>query len=149
MRKFIGLTLIEILVSSAVIMVVSGLGLAAYNNFNNRQLLDTTTNELRNNLRQVRGWAMAGKKADDCAGGLEGYQFSFGSVSGEYRAYMVCPGPVIVGTFFYDGRVAINSPSSTIFFQALTGETGENINISLSLGSRTRQLNIETNGEIN
>lgn len=150
MKKTIGFTLIEILVTSAIIALLAGVGLAAYLDFNDRQILDTTANELKNNLRQARGWAMAGRKMGNCTGDLIGYQVSF--LSGfQYQVKALCPNEVLVNTFSYSNKVTINPSSSSFLFQALTGETDQiqTININLSLGSRTKQLTIGTNGEIN
>ncbi|KUK79543.1 MAG: hypothetical protein XD95_0308 [Microgenomates bacterium 39_7] len=157
MKKAPGLTLIEILVTSAIIMTVSGLGLAAYNNFNNRQILNATADELKNNLRQARGWAMAGRKFSYCNENeddrLVNYQISFFPDDHKYGIALTClsnpNNPILINSFSYDGKVTINSDQSPIVFSPLTGETGQVITINLSLGSRSRQLNINTNGEIN
>ncbi len=155
MKKTAGLTLIEILVTSAIIMTVSGLGLAAYINFNNRQVLNATTDELKNNLRQARGWAMAGRKFGYCDEDdrLANYQISFSPDDYEYEIALTCleslDNSISINSFSYDGKVTINSDQSPVVFSPLTGETGQTITIDLSLGSRTRQLNINTNGEIN
>lgn len=149
MKKITGLTLIEILVTSTIIMTISGLGLAAYNDFNNRQILNATADELKNNLRQARGWAMAGRKPSECIGNLSGYQVSFLPDFHQYQVKAFCPNEVSVHTFSYSDKVTINPDLSSFLFQALTGETGQTIIINLLLGSRTRQLNININGEIN
>lgn len=148
MKKITGLTLIEILVTSTIIMTIFGLGLAAYNDFNNRQTLNATADELKNNLRQARGWAMAGRKPSECTGNLSGYQVSF-LPDFQYQVKAFCPNEVSVRVFSYSDKVTINPNPSSFLFQALTGQTGQAITIDLSLGSRTRQLNINTNGEIN
>jgi Tfp pilus assembly protein FimT len=149
MRKTVGLTLIEILVSSAIIMTVAGLGLAAYNDFNNRQILNSTADELKNNLRQARGWAMAGWKQSDCTGTLSGYQISFIPNNYQYKVAVLCPNEIAVNTFSYSDKVTINYDHQSFVFQALTGETGDQIQIDLVLGTRSKSLNINSNGEIN
>ncbi|MGI6278513.1 MAG: pilus assembly FimT family protein [Patescibacteria group bacterium] len=153
MKNTSGLTLIEILVTSAIIMTVSGLGLAAYINFNNRQVLNATTDELKNNLRQARGWAMAGRKFGYCGDDdrLANYQISF-FPDDKYEIALTClnnPNPISINSFSYDEKVTISSDQNPIIFSPLTGGTGEDVIINLSLGTRTRQLNINTNGEIN
>jgi Tfp pilus assembly protein FimT len=148
MRKTTGLTLVEILVTSAIIMTIAGFSLAAYSDFNNRQILNSTTDELKNNLRQARGWAMAGRKTAGCTGNLIGYQVSF-LPNFQYRMEAVCPNMVLVNTFFYSDKVVINTGQNQFIFQALTGETGHQFEISLVLGARSRSLNINSNGEVN
>jgi Tfp pilus assembly protein FimT len=148
MKKTIGLTLVEILVTSAIVMTISGLGLAAYNDFNNRQILNATADELKNNLRQVRGWAMAGRKMTGCTDTLSGYQISFSPDDYQYQVAVLCPNEIAVNTFSYSDKVTISYDQSFVF-QALTGETGDQIQIDLVLGTRSKSLNINTNGEIN
>ena len=147
MKKTAGLTLIELLVSSAIIALVAGSGLAAYIDFNNRQILNTAADELKNNLRQARGFAMAGRKIAGCNGDLVGYQFSF-LPGKQYQVDMICSDIVIVNTFSYNEKVII--PSKNPFtFQALTGATEENkFSILLSLGTKVKLLTVDANGEI-
>jgi prepilin-type N-terminal cleavage/methylation domain-containing protein len=157
MKKVFGFTLIEILVTSAIIALLAGGGLAAYLDFNNRQILDTTANELKNNLRQARGWAMAGRKMGDCAGDLVGYKVSFST--GSYTIKVACSSDDEVADdevaeFTYDDKITMSfSPSSlsSFGFKALTGEeiNGKSGTITLSLGSRSKELRINSNGEIN
>jgi len=149
MKKTIGLTLVEILVTSAIVMTISGLGLAAYNDFNNRQILNATADELKNNLRQVRGWAMAGRKMTGCTDTLSGYQISFSPGDCQYQVAVLCPNEIAVNTFSYSDKVTISYDHQSFVFQALTGETGDQIQIDLVLGTRSKSLNINTNGEIN
>jgi len=148
MRKTTGLTLVEILVTSAIIMTIAGFSLAAYTDFNNRQILNSTADELKNNLRQARGWAMAGRKAAGCTGDLSGYRVSF-LPNFQYRTEAVCPGTVLINTFSYSDKVGIVSEQDSFTFQALTGETGHQFEIRLVLGARSRSLNINSNGEVN
>lgn len=150
MKRSFGFTLIEILVSSAIIVLLAGGGLAAYLDFNNRQILDTTASELKNNLRQARGWATTGRKMGSCTGDLIGYRVSFDAASRRYQISIICPNTVSVATFSYNSKVDLSSGRNPFVFQALTGETGvSSFNITLSLGSRSRVLTVNTNGEIN
>ena len=149
-RRF-GFTLIELLVASAIIIILAGGGLAAYLDFNNRQILDTTADELKNNLRQARGWAMAGRKMADCNGNLVGYQVQFDTTNSQYKISIICPNTVWVTTFSYNSKVNLSLGRNPFVFQVLTGETGVKnaFNITLSLGSRSKRLEIKSNGEIN
>jgi len=148
MRKTAGLTLVEILVTSAIIMTIAGFSLAAYSDFNNRQILNSTTDELKNNLRQARGWAMAGRKTAGCIGDLLGYRFSFIGAD-QYSVEVVCDDTIVVNNFSYDDKVSIDPEQDSFTFQALTGETGHQFEIRLVLGARSRSLNINFNGEVN
>lgn len=60
-----GFTLIEILVAITVIGILSGVGIASYQNYNRRQILSQTAQDLANTLRFAQDKALSGEK--DCA----------------------------------------------------------------------------------
>lgn len=145
-----GFTLIELLVTMSIIGIIFGIGVAAYTQFNRRQILDQAAQELKNNLRLVQGKALAGEK--NCSGGtMEGYEVTFSSTSYSFRAKC---------GLNYGTSTIINLPSSVtvttfpspnpILFKVL-GQ-GTNINISttivLSGFGSTRTITITSAGEI-
>jgi type II secretory pathway pseudopilin PulG len=150
MKRTVGFTLIEILVTTTIIMLISSLGLAAYNDFNNRQTLDGVASQIKNDLRQIRGWAMNGKKSSGCNGDLIGYQVTFDPNAHTYRVALLCPNPITINTFSYDTRITLSGDPTNVFvFAALDGSTNEEVTINLSLGARQGELTINSNGEIN
>lgn len=149
MKKTAAFTLIEILITTAIIMVISSLGLAAYNDFNNRQTLDGVASQIKNDLRQTRGWAMNGRKTDDCDGDLTGYRVNFNPTASTYSAYMVCTNnTILVNTFSYDEAVNLDYDGN-FTFAVLNGAIGQAVSMNLSLGARQGELIISANGEIN
>ena len=141
-----GFTLIELLVTSAIIMILAGAGLAAYNNFNDKQTLDAAAAELKNNLRMARSWAMVVKKS--CDDPADGYRISF--TANNYSIEEKCGGSLMGSpqTFSYPSGVT-GSVSSSFIFKPLTGETGIDATIRLTLKSKPpKDVVIKSNGEI-
>ena len=144
-------TLIELLVTTSIILLLAGFGLASWQTFNQQQTLDAAAQDLKNNLRLARSWAMAVKKS--CDGPAGGYQVSF--ASDRYFIQEKCGGSLVGSpqTYFYPSGVSgfVPNPSSFIF-APLTGTTNlsvEEVTISLNLGSRPpKTVTIRKNGEI-
>lgn len=81
-----GFTLIELVVVLAISTFLVAGGIAAYTNFNERQLVTAEGLKLYNDIRLTQGKASANEKPVSCAqGGLEGYQLRFTSD----RAYVI------------------------------------------------------------
>ena len=100
-RKFsrvnFGFTLIELLVVASILMILSGIGLASYNQFNRRKILDKATQELKSNLRLIQDKALAGEKLSSCSSALDGWYITF--TANSYRFYGICD-----NTEFYDNE---------------------------------------------
>lgn len=65
-NKKSGFTLIEILVVTVIIFTLSGIGVAAYNRFNQVQVLKQSAEDLKSVLRDAQNSATAGQKSSDC-----------------------------------------------------------------------------------
>lgn len=94
MKKTVrGFTLIELLVTMSIIGILFSIGIAKYNEFNRRQILAQTAQELKNNLRFAQDKALAGEKPSGwCADPehLRGYQLKFDSTGGSYLIEAIC-----------------------------------------------------------
>lgn len=103
LKKFSGYTLIELLVVIAIIGILLTIGLAAYLDFNRRQVLTQAVYDLKSHLRLAEDKALNGEKlCSVCRGAdgicntlddyrLEGWFLEFTSVS-SYRIYGKCGG---------------------------------------------------------
>ena len=149
----LGFTLIELLVTTSIILLLAGFGLASWQTFNQQQTLDAAAQDLKNNLRLARSWAMAVKKS--CDGPAGGYQVSF--TDRGYSIQEKCGGVLInpAQNFSYPSEVIGSVPIPNSFiFQPLTGTTNLSaeevtISLSLSLGGRPpKTVTIRKNGEI-
>ncbi|MBP8590877.1 prepilin-type N-terminal cleavage/methylation domain-containing protein [Candidatus Shapirobacteria bacterium] len=146
----LGFTLIELLVTTSIILLLAGFGLASWQTFNEQQTLDAAAQDLKNNLRQVRSWAMAVRKAN-CSGETAGYEVNFNNVDNGYRIIEKCgSGNYVLQTFYYPAGVSDNNYNGSFVFAPLTGATNlsAETTITLSLGSRKKTITIRKNGEI-
>ena len=66
--KIKGFTLIELLIATAIFSIVTGGGIASYNQFNQREKLKAAALEVKTYLRKAQTNAMAGVKDDSPAG---------------------------------------------------------------------------------
>jgi len=122
-------TLIEILVVTAIIMIVTGTGIAGYRRFNRKQILQTAAAELKSNLSLARSWAMAPRKVSCDAQALSGYRIEIASDS--YEIYEVCDD-------------ASSSSIETFNFPDALDEVA----ITLNLSDMSEEVIIKTNGQI-
>ena len=149
-------TLIEILVVTAITMIVTGTVIAGYRRFNKKQILQTAAAELKNNLNLARGWAMAARKKFCVDNGktLLGYKVEISARSetsaGFYEIYEVCNdnSSELVETFSFPDKLD-NTGGTTILFQVLSGAAdATTITLSLDTISEQEQISIKTNGQI-
>jgi len=143
-------TLIELLVTTSIIMLIAGFGLASWQTFSQQQALDAAAQDLKNNLRLARSWAMVVRKTA-CVGTSGGYKVDFSGDHGDYGVREMC-GDSEVGNwqnFFYPEGVTDNYNDSFVF-APLTGAKAPSgdIEIILSLSGREKKVFVKTNGEI-
>jgi len=156
-----GFTLIELLVTISIMGILFGLGVAKYNEFNRRQILDQAAQELKSNLRLAQDKALAGEKdcsvcqvGIKCGDGddkvLDGWYVSFSS--GSYQIYGRCGGqqfPTSPKTVNLSSRnINIPSPPSPIRFKPLAQGVDGATTISLSGYGETRPITVTGTGEI-
>ena len=159
--KISGFTLIELLVTISIMGILFGLGVAKYNEFNRRQILEQAAQELKSNLRLVQDKALAGEKDCTvcmrgivCGDGddrvLDGWYVSFST--GSYQIYGSCGGlqfPISPQTVNLSSRnISIPSPPSPIRFKPLAQGVDGATTISLSGYGETRSIMITVTGEI-
>ena len=147
----LGFTLIELLVTTSIVLLLAGFGLASWQTFNQQQTLDAAAQDLKNNLRLARSWAMVVKKTA-CADSkiAAGYEVDFNIANG-YRFREKCADGSNGAwqNFFYPEGVVDNYNGSFVFVP-LTGakDPPGDIEIILSLSGREKKVSIKTNGEI-
>lgn len=88
-----GFTLIELLVVAAIIGVLTSIGVASYNNFNERRIVEKVAEELKTNLRLAQSKAMNNEKDTSFCGGdvLDGWYVEYID-SSSYKLYGQCGG---------------------------------------------------------
>jgi len=161
MKKLcLGFTLIELLVTISIMGILFGLGVAKYNEFNRRQILDQAAQELKSNLRLVQNKALAGEKdctvcqvGSKCGDGddkvLDGWYVSFSA--NNYQIYGKCGAAQFSPQTVDLSRRNItlsSSPSNLVRFKPLGQGVDGATTITLSGYGETRTITVTTTGEI-
>jgi prepilin-type N-terminal cleavage/methylation domain-containing protein len=168
-----GFTLIELLVVVGIIVLLVSGGVAAYNNFNQNQILAQATATLRTNLRDAQNRALSGEK--DCSAGvcggvtagcgndssgekpLDGWRVEFLTTTTphSYRIYGVCGLITFRQTSFSlpnELDFSTLPPSNRILFKSLTHGTDISGSTIITLrhiaSSRTQPITVTASGEI-
>lgn len=144
-----GFTLIELLVSASIILLLTGMGVAAYNRFNESQTLKQEAEDLRNNLRLAQAKALSQEKPASCTGSLAGYEVSFPNNT-EYQILARCGNTISLAQVKLKGGVRKTSGNFSVLFKLL----GQGVDISggnsviLTLGSNSQTVTVLAGGEI-
>jgi len=123
-----GFTLIELIVSVAIISILTAIGIASYTSFQQTQELKTAASELKNNLRFYQNKALAGENADLC-GANDFYGYNIIINSSFYEAYVTCSvgegdGNIQASkkTYNLPANITINlETTGNLTFKAMTG----------------------------
>ena len=100
-----GYTLIELILVVSVFLLITTLGIARFNEFNERQVVAQSADTFISNLRLIQAKALSGDKPDGCTT-LTGYTVEFAFTN--YTMYAQCDPEGIIDT----PRVAVNLPAN-------------------------------------
>jgi prepilin-type N-terminal cleavage/methylation domain-containing protein len=142
-----GLTLIELMVVMAIIALLSGGSLAAYNSFNQTQTLKAAAEDLKNNLRLAQGKALSQEKPGGCSI-LDGYQVEISS-----SAYLIRPlcGTLPFGTgraFSLPAGITLSTTASPLVFRILGGGATDAVITISGFGKPPLTVTVTKTGEI-
>lgn len=151
-EKLAGYTLIEILVSTTILLLIVGGGMAAYRNFATKQTIVNATRNFAVDLRTVQKKARSGEKPADCGTQtLDGWEVVKNSGDDFYITRAICGGAPIVsseqleelesGARFVDSSFAIQ-------FTVITGFTNTQTTITLQSGDLRSEVRINQAGGI-
>jgi len=151
-----GFTLVEILVASTVVMLLTGLGLASWNRFHDRSLLSSVTNQLATELRQVRQAALSGEKPASNCSVFDGYRIEVNTDSLRVqsccdnccRAGGSCPPSLPQRTIEIDSRVSLAATNFPLIFVSLKGTTDKTAQLELSFSGQSKTIEITPSGEV-
>lgn len=147
-----GFTLLELMVASGVMLVITGGLLANYNNFTDRQRLKQTALNLKNNLRLAQTKATSGlKPAGVACTTLVGYNLTF--QASQYTVQARCQPQGLVGPtsdVTLPTGITFSPVPVSFIFQILTLgiSTNSDITLNLTSGAQTLQLLVERGGSI-
>lgn len=151
-----GLTLVELLVVLVILSSMIGIGIAGYNQFNERQRVKQSILNVKNDLRYIQNKATASEVPANC-GILNGYTVTFNADNIHYSATAQCSnaGTYPVYSFALKTGLTFSARPNTITFQPLQNVTVINPagNTTLTVqnpaaSTYTQTLTINVNGEI-
>lgn len=145
-----GFTLIELLVVVAIIGVLTSIGVASYNNFNERRIVEKAARELKTNLRLAQSKAMNNEKDTSFCGGdvLDGWYIEYiDSLS--YKLYGRCGGSEFDTQTITLENARFNDNFGTIQFKPLGGtDLSDNLDITVTNGSNSVTITVDPSGDI-
>lgn len=145
-----GFTLIELIISIAIIMLLVGGVVASYNSFNTTQLLTQTGLSLKNNLQLMRVKATAVEKPTSGCTQFLGYRITFAASS--YSMQPLCTEGLVgvAQTINLPQGVSFSPVPSVVTFAALSGGLtgGATVNLTLIAQSSSYLVQVSSNGTI-
>jgi len=151
-------TLIELLIVISVILLFSGLSLAAYNDFNEAKKLEAETKKFVEVLELAKKKIMSGDKPSTCSL-LQSYKVSYGG--SVYQLFAQCSSDIQIGSNFNLPTNIIFISSDEIIFKpfglgtylGVDGSGNEFLTKSVIIknnnNSQCRQVTVEASGNIN
>lgn len=161
MRSLKGFTLIEILISMAIILLLSVGSLVGFSQFSKKQSLNISKDALKNTLTEAKAKSQAQVivSAECKISGriLVGYQISFDTATDpdSYTLEEVCTSGAAeltpdVKTVSLSKNVEFNAPPSTpVRFLLHPGTVNTEARIGLRSGTRNDEINVSSGGVIN
>lgn len=151
LRNHKGFTLIELVVSVAIMGILVGGGIAAYRTFNTKQLVMTAGKEYVQLLRVAQKKAKAGEKPAGCTT-LSGYRVSVVANGSQATMYALCNGgsTVIVDSQKDFSTEVVFTQNAALDFQVLLGGVVGFGSVTLTnlTASYSYQVDITSEGSI-
>lgn len=153
MKRYLGFTVIELLVTMVIMGLLFSLGYANYRDFSRRQAVASAGRMVIADLRLAQSKALSGEKP--CTGNLSTYNFVIGA--GSYQIKAVCSGTgsnsVITKTQPLPSGILISSSLSPISFKVLgqgtnIPTTGASITLSQTGTANIQTITVSEGGEI-
>lgn len=149
-----GFTLIELIVVAAIIVTLTGLGIAGYNSFNQKQILKQSAEEVKSNLRDAQNRALSGEKVyPDCDNRVLNYWVFTITSATEYKIEGSCDSSTFGSkSFTLPNGLTFTTTGINIYFKPLahgtTNSTTVTITLSQSSSGNTISLTVSPSGEI-
>lgn len=146
-----GFSLIELLIASSIILIITGLAISNYGSFADTQRVRQAGKTLQNNLRFIQNRAIASVKPKECDHNnpMLAYRVSFTETS--YTYVPVCSNgvpPNASATIVLPDRITFSPPPSSFDFSVLTGKPTRSVTITITNGIRRYAVRVTESGSI-
>jgi prepilin-type N-terminal cleavage/methylation domain-containing protein len=145
-----GFTLIELLVTVTVLMVITGGGIAAYLNFNTKQILIQSGQDVLFLMRSAQKKARVGDKPQVGCARLVSYEVKMPAGGGniiDLNAICSNPATILAKRLTLPAGVTVSSGSTVQFF-VLAGGVSAPQTISVTNGTNTFRFAVGAGGDI-
>lgn len=153
-----GFTIIEIIVVVVITMILLGLGVAGYSNFNQTQKLKQTAEDIKSALRDAQNRALSGEKNSTVCGAapsslpLNHWRFSITS-NNAYTISGSCEGSTFgLKSYITPTNITMSPSSGNIDFkplgQGVTQGSLTTITLTSAVTNKSIDITISTNGDI-
>lgn len=145
--RYRGFTLIEIIVSVAILLLLSGVFIANYNGFSNSQTVRQSALDLMANLQAARTSASAGVKPSGCDT-LVGYTVNF--TSSAYTAQALCQTGAVgeIRTYTLPAGVTFSPIPQSFTFYALSRGASAGQTLGIVGNGVTMNVTVSTSGVV-
>lgn len=137
-------TLIEIIISVSIILILTGLGLASYNQQTQEQKIKEEGQKLVNVLELAKRKTFAGDKSNQTCNDFNGYQIYFNSLN-QYILRLCCNSTCASYYNIQSHSISFTftspSPNSYVWFQPLISELKFSSGTSLTITIKNNNLN--------
>lgn len=146
--NLLGFTLIELMVVITIISIITGIGVASYNKYNSRRIVEKAAEELRANIRLAQSRAINNEKDSRCGPDiLDGWYVEYLS-SSSYQLFCICGGNEYRPSSAINiTNVSLNS-FSTFGFKPLIGNATLSQNITIIGDDKSARISVSTSGDV-
>lgn len=142
-----GFTLIELLVSITIVTILSSIGLAAFSQFNRRQVVISAARTFSSDLRLAQNKADNNEKPTGCGGNLLGYRVNV--TAGGYAITAHCTSNFVpIKSVTFPSPVEKINGFTEVEFRTLRGSVIGGGSIILSAYNFNKTITINWGGEI-
>lgn len=143
-----GFTIIELLVSVAIIMVVTGGVIVNYNNYNDTQKARSAALTVKNDLRFAQSRAYNGEKPAAGCSELMGYRVTFTATS--YAVQAECTEGLLAEeqTVVLQSGISFSPLPGDLLFRVLTRGLDSDMTVTVIGASRSYQFQVTRSGDM-
>lgn len=152
-KKNTGFTLIEVIISIAIIGIISSTTVVTFNRFSSRQNLNIAYDDVKNALSEAKSNS-ASQVIISCTENLLGYEVVFNAVNKTYSINEACSQPLadpVVKTYKLPSGINFNnnvSPPSIMFNTLTGGSNGGSVTLTNGTASQNKSIMVESTGII-